>query len=1313
MLGVYLNEKVRPTKGAEAEKKLANPLDFVVTFVSCEGARLWATHLWLSNSTQLEAMKYRKLVSVILFALSSAGAPAVVFTTPIVIGPENFIFDGQDITISSCVVTINGFHSFASLHVIAGGVLTHAPAAAGQPFNRIDLAIAADVLIDPFSKIDVSFKGYGPGFPGPGAGVSGTGYTDYGSGGAYGGFGADASSGALGGRPYGSLSQPMDWGSAGGACPSHEGLARAGGGAVRLVAGGTIIIDGQILANGDSDGVIDEVEVGGGAGGSVWLSTPILAGIGSIMANGGAGDIDADGGGGGGGRIALYYGVSTFAGRVQARASFCSFPGGAGTIYTKIIGQTDPLVVVDNGGIAGVGTGVSSSESLWLTATNGGIVAAMTSLNLRGLHVSTKAGVTTADAGSRLNLSVQGDVLIDQGGTVTVDGKGYPVGSNHGPGAAPNATSYAGGASYAGRGGSGYYGAPAGGVTYGSITQPLDFGSAGGTGNGEPGSAGGGAMQMAVTGTLTLNGTITANGISDTPAHGGCGSGGSILLNIGTLQGSGSISANGGSGRSDCDGGAGGGGRIAIYCTNHTTFSFADQVFALGGGPFTCPSQLWGGAGTIYFENASQSGELLVENGGHLGPMTPVTVSGLWRLTVSSNAVVDLTRGATVTSLHLGPDGVLTADSILELTVQGDADLDPGSALTVDGKGYPIGSNRGPGTAPDSAGYAAGGSYGGEGGSGWSSAPVGTPYGSLLQPAELGSAGGTGSTEPGSAGGGAIRLTVAGALAVNGTVSANGVSDNPGHGGSGSGGSIWLTTGTLRGSGTILANGGTGRSDCDGGAGGGGRIALYYNTASLDFTTQVFARGGGPFTCPNRLWGGAGTIYSKSAAQAIGDLRIDNGGNLSARTPVTSPEAFNLTVLGGAIATASHGLTLTSLHIGTNSTLMDLPGDPSLDVLVLNTAVLDAGSVMTVDVTGYPVGTNRGPGAAPDSTGYAGGGGYGGPGGLGFYGAPGGITYGSATQPVDLGSAGGVGSGDLGTAGGGAIRFTVSGSLAHNGLISANGGSNPPTHGGCGSGGSIWLTATSLSGQGLITAAGGTGLAGCDGGSGGGGRVAIYYGSLTGFNPATQASSPRGGPISCPALLGGTGTVFTAAMTTLPALAVLSSSPKSGLPRPWVDYIDLVFNMAINPATFSSADVTITTPLGSIPSAQLILSNLGGTRWRITFPRQSANGAYQYTVGPQIANDSGTQMAGTYVGGFSVSQSAAANRITFATQNSALQLSIPSLTGLNYQILRSIDLINWESLGPVITGNDSPLNWSVPTDDLPQAYLRIQITDAP
>ena len=597
---------------------------------------------------------------------------------------------------------------------------------------------------------------------------------------------------------------------------------------------------------------------------------------------------------------------------------------------------------------------------------------------------------------------------------------------------------------------------------------------------------------------------------------------------------------------------------------------------------------------------------------------------------------------------------------------------------------------------------------------GWTSAQIGTAYGSLTSPTDFGSAGGGAADgDPGTPGGGVVHLAVGGALAVNGTISANGASDSSTHGGCGSGGSILITANALHGTGTISASGGSGPDDCDGGAGGGGRIALYYTTTDFNFTNHVFARGGGPFDCPNRLWGGAGTIYFQSTTQSVGNLIVDNGGHVGAQTPITSPVTMNLVVSGGAAASASRGLTMNTLYLGTNSTLMDLPGDPSLDLLVLNGARLDPGSVISADATGYPLGANLGPGAPPAASDYGGGGGNGGPGGAGYGGAPGGGTYGFLAQPVDLGSAGGTADGDPGTPGGGAIRLTVLGPLVHHGTISANGGSDPESNGGCGSGGSIWLTAGSLSGSGRISAAGGTGHSSCDGGSGGGGRIAIYSGNLSGFNTATQVSAPSGGPSSCPDLLGGTGSVYTAGMANLPTLAVLSSTPNGGSPRPWVDCLDVVFNMALDPASFRPHVVTLTTPAGLLSESLLTVTNLGGTRWRMSFPRQTANGSYQYTVGPQITNLFGARMTGVYTGGFTVNQSAAANRITWNTQGANAQLSVLSVSGFSYQLLRSDDLANWEALSPVTPGDGSVFSWSVTTTDTPQAFFRIQIIDAP
>jgi hypothetical protein len=1266
------------------------------------------------------------LLSAVLLQAATSGAQTVTINTSTLIDVGNTTYEGKDIIVTGCTLTVNGSHAFNSLQVTDTALVTHSPAAAGQTNNRVNLTITQDVSIDGTSTIDASFKGYNADFPGPGAGVTGTVGGDWGSGGGYGGFGADGSAGATGGSVYGSIMQPVDWGSAGGSCPSHSSLGGTGGGAIHLVVGGTLTVNGQIVANGSGDstapGGAGDHEIGGGAGGSIWLTVGTLAGTGTLSAIGGNGDTDFDSGGGGGGRIAVYYGTSTFSGTIAAQTSpYSSYPGGAGTIYMKAASQTAGSVLVDNGGLNGAATGLTSPEAFGLTITNGGSGVALAPLTLGALHLATNCLLTQLAGSTNLSVVVLSDAVIDLGGALTLDGKGYPIGTNLGPGAAPaNPGYYAGGAGYGGLGGSAW-GGSAGGPVYGSVMQPVDLGSAGATGNGQLGSAGGGALQLTVNGTLTVNGIISANGTSLATSgyHGGCGSGGSLWLSVGALQGGGVISANGGSGPADGDGGAGGGGRIAIYYTDASGFNLASQVTALGGGPFnqTFGNEIGAGAGTIYTKASSQSvGSVLVDNGGNSGMLTPLTAPEAFALTITNGgsgvALAPLTLGA----LHIATNGSLAqlaGSPNLTLVVLNDAVIDAGGALTLDGKGYPISANLGPGAAPEVNYYAGGGGYGGQGGAGWGGAPGGPTYGSLMQPVDLGSAGGTGVGEPGSAGGGAIRFTVAGTLLLNGTISANGGSFTPGHGGCGSGGSIWLTTGTLQGSGSISANGGSGRSDCDGGAGGGGRIAIYYeNAAGFSFTNQVFALGGGPFTCPNTLWGGAGTIYLKGSSQSVGDLLVNNGGNLGALTPLTSPEAFNLTVAGNAVVSASQGLTLTTFHLCTNSVLTDLAGDASLNVVVLTSALIDQGGVITADANGYPIGANLGPGAAPEVNYYAGGGGYGGQGGAGWGGAPGGPTYGSLMQPVDLGSAGGTGNGQPGSAGGGAIRFTVADTLLLNGAISANGVSLTPGYGGCGSGGSIWLTTGTLQGSGSISANGGTGRSDCDGGGGGGGRIALYYGSNGGFDLAQQLSASGGGPFTCPTF-GQTGTVYIATTTVPPSLTVLSSVPNGGLPRPFADYIELVFSEAVNPATFAPADVTITTPSGQIPAAQVTVSNTGGTRWRVAFPRQTANGSYQYVVGPHIADLFGTEMASSYSGSFVLDQTGWPNRLSFTTTASTLQLAMPSLTGMDYQVLWSTDLINWQSLGPVTPGDGTTLNWTIPMASPPAAFFRIQISDAP
>lgn len=144
-----------------------------------------------------------------------------------------------------------------------------------------------------------------------------------------------------------------------------------------------------------------------------------------------------------------------------------------------------------------------------------------------------------------------------------------------------------------------------GGVTYGNERiLPLIGGSGGGGGggigvstyNGGAGGGGGGAILIASSGTLTINGTITANGGTGAAAvitynnntyacSGGGGSGGGIHLIANSINGIGTVTATGGSGGNtgnyNYSGGAGGVGRIRMDASD-ISLAATNPVFSQG-----------------------------------------------------------------------------------------------------------------------------------------------------------------------------------------------------------------------------------------------------------------------------------------------------------------------------------------------------------------------------------------------------------------------------------------------------------------------------------------------------------------------------------------------------------------------------------------------------------------------------------------------------------------------------------------------------------------------------------------------------------
>ncbi len=493
-----------------------------------------------------------------------------VFTFDTEIASGDTSFDGQDICIVGVTLTIDGTHQFNSVQLVEGAVLTHT-AGLAEPTDRLVLTVDGDVIVSTSSSISVDGKGYAGG-EGPGAGSTG----DSGGGGGHGGSGGDGEVEVevegLGGSSYGSIVEPVDLGSGGGFGWQGGIAGEPGGGAIRLTVGGTLLVEGSLTANGEAHPT--EWGPGAGSGGSIYLTVGKLDGGGVISANGGYGQQYE--GGGGGGRIAIEYGTNLFAGQVSAYGGSGYQDGGAGTIFTKLKGETWGNLLIDHGGNLGAETPLTddweSLEQMTVTVANRAIVYPEPGLRIGILQVAS-GGVLSYPAGQAMfDLTVLNDATIDVGGAISADGQGYAGGE--GPGAGGTGE-HGGGGGHGGSGGDGEV-EGLGGSSYGSIVEPVDLGSGGGFGwqDGTAGEPGGGAIRLAVGGTLLVEGNLTANGEAN-PAYWapGASSGGSIYLTVGTLGGAGIISALGGNTYDAGGGGGGGGGRIAVYYLDMADYS--------------------------------------------------------------------------------------------------------------------------------------------------------------------------------------------------------------------------------------------------------------------------------------------------------------------------------------------------------------------------------------------------------------------------------------------------------------------------------------------------------------------------------------------------------------------------------------------------------------------------------------------------------------------------------------------------------------------------------------------------------------------
>ncbi|HPO12439.1 MAG TPA: right-handed parallel beta-helix repeat-containing protein [Candidatus Hydrogenedentes bacterium] len=613
-------------------------------------------------------------------------------------------------------------------------------------------------------------------------------------------------------------------------------------------------------------------------------------------------------------------------------------------------------------------------------------------------NITVRSGVTlTLNGVTQITAT---NITVETGAVISADGTGYGI--SGGPGGTTN-----GGGTHGGFGGLNPN------ATYGSAVAPVDMGSGG------EDAQGGGAIRLDVTGTLTVSGSISANGNS-VATYGG-GAGGSIYVIAGILAGNGTIRANGGQSVA-----GGGGGRVALH---YGTKTFTGAVTAYGG----AGTSYSGVNGTVGFFDESNPSQVILQTGHNWRFEQVDSAMSYWNVLLLQSWVV-FGNGVDSLQVQNSLDVSNTSTLLLEgtkhiraaaLTIATD------STISADRTGYATG--QGPGGTGNG-----GGTYGGSGG-----LNTNATYGSAVTPTDMGSGGEDGP------GGGAIRLDVTGTLTVAGMITTNGDDSFAPEYGGGAGGSIYITAGTLAGNGVIRADGGDGVA-----GGGGGRVALHYGTKT--FTGAVTAYGGTGSTYS----GGNGTVGffdesnpSKVILQTGHNWRFEQADSAMSYWNVLLLQSW--VVFGNGVDSVQ---VQNSLELSNTSTLL-LEGTKHLSSASMTIA---ASSTISANGTGYAI--EGGPGGTSN--------------GGGTYGGRGGVnpdpTYGSAVAPVDMGSGG------EDARGGGAIRLDVAETLTVDGLITANGDS--VGYYGGGAGGSIYIIAGTLAGSGTIRANGGESVAGGGGG---------------------------------------------------------------------------------------------------------------------------------------------------------------------------------------------------------------------------------------
>lgn len=565
-------------------------------------------------------------------ATFNAGTVWVGITNAIFLAATNTAFDNANIRVSNAVVTLEGNHTFLNVELLGTSRVTHAAATTNsEPVFNLT---AWTIMVDSNAAIDVTGLGYlgGQRAGNPinnGRTTNNAVGSSVRSGGSHGGLG-----GVNGGTPnslYGSVITPIDLGSGGSS--RGDGFSPGGNGGGRIALNViNVVADGAIRANGAPG---TGSNAGSGSGGSVYILTRSLSGLGLVEANGGANEV-----GGGGGRVAIHYLDISTKDPAEIRAiggDGSTADGGNGTVFLFDFGASNSTLVVDGQGVASPFSNlpipVGFTFNNIIIRNNARAIVDDPIVVSDSLQILT-GSILTHTTGQTNGLRITaGDVFVDATSSIDVSGKGYRGGQRDGNGSNRGETlggqlgaQVRSGGSYGGLGG--IESGSGNNLVYGTPYDPIYLGSGGSSRSDSfaPGGNGGGRITIAATDRVRVLGSIRADGQNGSGFNSGSGSGGSIKITTSLFEGTGSMTANGGANEV-----GGGGGRVAVNYsfigTGTNGFNGLRNVTAAGGKGTTRQ----GSAGTVLFKQNSQaSGDLYVDatttnaQASLWSPLTPV-----------------------------------------------------------------------------------------------------------------------------------------------------------------------------------------------------------------------------------------------------------------------------------------------------------------------------------------------------------------------------------------------------------------------------------------------------------------------------------------------------------------------------------------------------------------------------------------------------------------------------------------------------------------------------------------------------------------